>query len=42
VSVAAAIDRRAAVGIVMPDNGSGERYLPLVIDAAKRIRRKLG
>jgi DNA-binding IclR family transcriptional regulator len=41
-SVAAAIDTRAAVGIVMPDNGSGERYLPLVIDAAKRIRRELG
>ena len=40
-SVAAAIDERAAVGIVMPDNGSGGRYLPLVIDAATRVRRNL-
>ena len=45
-SVAATIDERAAVGIVLPDKesqaGSGERYLPLVIDAASRIRRELG
>lgn len=41
-SVAATVDRRAAVGIVLPLNVSGERYLPLVIDAATRIRRSLG
>jgi DNA-binding IclR family transcriptional regulator len=40
-SVAATVDRRAAVGIVLPGNVSGERYLPLVIDAAARIRRGL-
>jgi DNA-binding IclR family transcriptional regulator len=41
-SVAAAVDARAAVGIVLPDNVSGDRYLPLVLDAAVRIRRALG
>jgi DNA-binding IclR family transcriptional regulator len=41
-SVAAAVDARSAVGIVLPDNTSGERYLPLVIDAAGRVRRALG
>ena len=41
-SVAATVDARASVGIVMPDSGSGERYLPLVIDAGVRIRRGLG
>jgi hypothetical protein len=41
-SVAATVDACASVGIVMPDSGSGERYLPLVIDAGARIRRGLG
>ncbi len=41
-SVAAAVDRRASVGIVLPDNLSGDRFLPLVLDAAGRIRRALG
>jgi DNA-binding IclR family transcriptional regulator len=41
-SVAATVGRRAAVGIVLPANVSGDRYLPLVIDAAARIRRALG
>ncbi len=41
VSVAATIDDRAAVGIVLPRNVSGLRYLPLLIDAAARIRRNL-
>jgi DNA-binding IclR family transcriptional regulator len=40
-SVAAAVDSRAAVGIVLPDNVSGDRYLPLVAHAANRIRRAL-
>jgi len=37
-SVAAAIDRRAAVGIVVPDSVSAQRYQPLVIAAAARTR----
>lgn len=41
-SVAAAIDRRAAAGIVLPDSVSPDRYQPLVIAAATRIRRELG
>jgi DNA-binding IclR family transcriptional regulator len=41
-SVAAAVDTRAAVGIVLPSNVSGDRYLPLVLDAAGRIRCALG
>jgi DNA-binding IclR family transcriptional regulator len=41
-SVAATVGARSAVGIVVPDNVSGERYLPLVIAAAARIRRNLG
>ncbi len=41
-SVAATVDARAAVGIVLPDNVSGHRYLPLALDAAARIRRALG
>ena len=40
-SVAAAVDDRAAIAIVLPDNVSGDRYLPLVLDAAVRIRRAL-
>jgi DNA-binding IclR family transcriptional regulator len=38
VSVAATIDRRAAVGIVLPDTVLPERYQPLMLAAAKRIR----
>jgi DNA-binding IclR family transcriptional regulator len=41
VSVAAAIDRRAAVGIVVPDRVSAARYQPLVIAAAARTRAAL-
>ena len=41
-SVAAAIDARAALGIVVPQRVCGERYLPLVLDAADRVRRTLG
>jgi DNA-binding IclR family transcriptional regulator len=40
-SVAALVAGRAAVGIVVPDNASGGRFLPLVVDAALRIRRTL-
>lgn len=40
-SVAATVGARAAVGIVLPDNVSGDRYLPLVLDAAARIRKGL-
>lgn len=40
-SVASAIDRRAAIGIVLPDSVSPERYRPLVIGAARRIRAAL-
>jgi DNA-binding IclR family transcriptional regulator len=40
-SVAAAVGARAAVGIVLPDNVTGARYLPLVLDAAARIGRAL-
>jgi DNA-binding IclR family transcriptional regulator len=41
-SVAATVRGGAAVGIVLPEQVSGERYLPLVLDAAARIRRELG
>lgn len=41
-SVAATVDARAAIGIVLPDNRSGEQFLPLVVDAAAQIRRALG
>lgn len=39
-SVAAAVDRRCALGIVLPDNasGAGERLLPVVLGAASRVR----
>jgi DNA-binding IclR family transcriptional regulator len=37
-SVAATIDRRAAVGIVLPDSVVADRYRPLMLAAAKRIR----
>jgi DNA-binding IclR family transcriptional regulator len=40
-SVAATVGTRAAMGIVLPGNVSGDRYLPLVIDAAIRIHRSL-
>jgi DNA-binding IclR family transcriptional regulator len=40
-SVAAAIDRRAALGIVVPDSVSAQRYQPLVIAAAARTRAAL-
>lgn len=43
-SVAATVDARSAIGIVLPDNGSGgsgDRYLPLVVDSANRIRHAL-
>jgi DNA-binding IclR family transcriptional regulator len=40
-SVAAAIDRRAAVGIVVPDSVCAQRYQPLVIAAAARTRAAL-
>jgi DNA-binding IclR family transcriptional regulator len=40
-SVAATVGTRAAMGIVLPGNVSGDRYLPLVIDAANRIHRSL-
>jgi DNA-binding IclR family transcriptional regulator len=41
-SVAATVGRRAAVGIVLPGNVCGDRYLPLVTEAAARIRDNLG
>jgi len=41
-SIASTVDRRAAVGIVLPDNVSPERYQPLVTAAARRIRASLG
>jgi DNA-binding IclR family transcriptional regulator len=41
-SVAAPIRGGAAIGIVLPAQVSGDRYLPLVLDAAARIRRDLG
>jgi DNA-binding IclR family transcriptional regulator len=41
-SVAAAVDARAAMGIVLPRNISGDRYLPLVLEAAGQVRRALG
>lgn len=39
-SVAAAVDERSAVGIVLPDNtfGDAARHLPIVVDAAARVR----
>ena len=40
-SVAAAIDRRSAVGVVVPDSVCAERYQPLVIAAAARTRAAL-
>jgi DNA-binding IclR family transcriptional regulator len=40
-SVAAAIDRRAAVGIVVPDSVCAQRYQPLVLAAAARTRAAL-
>jgi DNA-binding IclR family transcriptional regulator len=40
-SVAATVGCRAAVGIVLPAAVSGDRFLPLVVDAATRIRRSL-
>jgi DNA-binding IclR family transcriptional regulator len=41
-SVASTIDRRAALGIVLPDKVSPDRYQPLVMAAARRIRQELG
>lgn len=41
-SVAAAVGARASVGMVLPDNVSGARFLPLAVDAAARIRQALG
>ncbi|HET6734337.1 IclR family transcriptional regulator [Mycobacterium sp.] len=41
ISVAATIDARAALGIVLPDKVSPERYQPLLIAAATRIREEL-
>jgi DNA-binding IclR family transcriptional regulator len=41
-SVAATVRGGSAVGIVLPEQVSGDRYLPLVLDAAARIRRALG
>jgi DNA-binding IclR family transcriptional regulator len=41
-SVAATIDRRSALGIVLPDEISPERYLPLTVASAARIRKSLG
>jgi DNA-binding IclR family transcriptional regulator len=40
-SVAATVRGGAAVGMVLPQQVSGARYLPLVLDAADRIRREL-
>jgi DNA-binding IclR family transcriptional regulator len=37
-SVAATIDRRSSVGIVLPDSVFPDRYQPLMLTAAKRIR----
>jgi hypothetical protein len=41
-SVAAAVDARAAIGVVLPRNVSGDRYLPLVLESAGQVRRTLG
>lgn len=41
-SVAATVNRRASVGIVVPDNVSVDRYRPLVRNTAAAIRRNLG
>lgn len=40
ISVAAAVNTRASIGIVLSDNGSGvgERLLPVVVAAASRVR----
>ena len=40
-SMASSVDRRAAVGIVLPDKVSPDRFGPLVIVAARRIRQEL-
>jgi DNA-binding IclR family transcriptional regulator len=40
-SVAATVDDRCAIGIVLCDRGSGERLLPVVLDAAARVRSAL-
>jgi DNA-binding IclR family transcriptional regulator len=40
-SVAATVSTRAALGIVLPDNVSPQRYKPLVAAAAARVRRSL-
>lgn len=40
-SVAATIDRRAALGIVLPANASAQRYEPLLRAAAGQVRREL-
>jgi DNA-binding IclR family transcriptional regulator len=40
-SVAATIDARAAIGIVLPDKVSPERYLPLAAASAAMVRRSL-
>ena len=40
-SVAATIDGRAAIGIVLPGNVSPQRYEPLVRSAAGQVRREL-
>jgi DNA-binding IclR family transcriptional regulator len=40
-SVAATIDGRAAIGIVLPCNVSPERYEPLIRSAAGQVRREL-
>jgi DNA-binding IclR family transcriptional regulator len=40
-SLAAAIDRRASVGIVVPDSVCAQRYQPLVMAAAARTRAAL-
>jgi DNA-binding IclR family transcriptional regulator len=41
ISVAATIDARAALGIVLPDKASPERYLPLAAASAATVRRSL-
>ncbi|SPM33655.1 DNA-binding transcriptional regulator, IclR family [Mycobacterium rhizamassiliense] len=40
-SVAATIDHRAALGIVLPANASAQRYEPLLRAAAGQVRREL-
>src|ERR671922_35389 len=41
-AVSGTIDGRPAVGIVLPDRVSPDRYRPMVIAAAMRIRAALG